>query len=93
MAKIPKKNLDRLEEQRAKLNHRILLLRNRLKSSESKKDTRKKILVGAYFLDTAIKEDKMDEIKSAMAKFLTRNSDRDLFDLEPIPEKTRKLFK
>jgi hypothetical protein len=87
MSKTPKNNLTRLEEQRAKLNHRILLLKNRLKSSESKKETRKKILIGAYFLDNAIKENKMDEIKILMAKFLTRNSDRELFELEPLPEK------
>ena len=86
MSKTSKNNLTRLEEQRDKLNHRILLLKNKLKSSENKKETRKKILIGAYFLDNATKENKMDEIKTLMAKFLTRNSDRELFELEPLAE-------
>ena len=87
MSKTPKNNLTRLEEQRDKLNHRILLLKNKLKSSENKKETRKKILIGAYFLDKATHENNLNEIKSLMSKFLTRNSDRELFELEPLPEK------
>ena len=85
---VSKKYLDRLKEQREKLNSRILLAENKVKSSERKKDTRRKILIGAYYLDSAIKENKMHEVKSIMEKYLKRNSDRALFDLDQITEST-----
>jgi hypothetical protein len=80
--------LTRLKEQREKLDARIQSAEARLKNSERKKDVRRKILVGAYYLDQATKESKMAEIEKAMDKFLTRNSDRTLFDLQPLPENT-----
>jgi large subunit ribosomal protein L7/L12 len=86
MSKLSKQALEKLKEQRDKLNARIQQKEARLKSSERKIDTRKKILIGSYFLDNAIKENKLDEIKSSMDKYLKRNSDRALFDLELLPE-------
>ncbi len=83
MAKI---SLDKLKEQRDKLNARIQQQEARLKQRQRKIDTRKKILVGSYFLYNAIKENKMDEITLAMDKFLTRNSDRTLFNLDPLSD-------
>lgn len=86
MSKLSKQALEKLKEQRDKLNARIQQKEARLKSSERKIDTRKKILIGSYFLDNAIKENKLDEIKSFMDKYLKRNSDRALFDLELLQE-------
>jgi large subunit ribosomal protein L7/L12 len=86
MSKLSKQALEKLKEQRDKLNSRIQQKEARLKSSERKIETRKKILIGSYFLDNAIKENKLDEIKSFMDKYLKRNSDRSLFDLELLPE-------
>lgn len=86
MSKQSKQALEKLKEQRDKLNARIQQKEARLKSSERKIDTRKKILIGSYFLDNAIKENKLDEIKSMMDKYLKRNSDRALFNLELLPE-------
>ena len=86
MSKLSKQQLEKLKEQRDKLNARIQQKEARLKSSERKIETRKKILIGSYFLDSAIKENKLDEIKSFMDKYLKRNSDRSLFDLELLPE-------
>lgn len=86
MSKLSKQQLEKLKEQRDKLNARIQQKEARLKSSERKIETRKKILIGSYFLDNAIKENKLDEIKSFMDKYLKRNSDRSLFDLELLPE-------
>ncbi len=76
--------LQRLKEQREKLDARIHATEARIKSSERKKDTRRKILVGAYYLDIATKENKMDEIKNIMAGYLKRDSDRELFGLHPL---------
>jgi hypothetical protein len=81
-----KQSLEKLKIQREKINNRIQLAESRLKTSERKKDTRKKILLGAYYFDQAIKENKTDDIKSIMDKYLKRNSDRALFDLDLITE-------
>lgn len=78
--------LQRLKEQREKLDARIQAAETRVKNSERKKDVRRKILVGAYYLDKAATENIMGEIKSIMDKYLTRNSDRLLFDLETSSE-------
>ena len=86
MAKMSKHRLERLKEQREKLNSRIQAVEARVKTSERKKDIRKKILVGAYYLDAAEKNNTMAEIKSLMDKYLKRDFDRELFGLEPLPD-------
>ena len=86
MSKASKHSLERLKEQREKLNARIQKKEALLKTSSRKKDTRKKILLGSYYLDHATKENKWDEVKNIMDKYLKRNADRELFDLEPILE-------
>lgn len=79
MANISSHRLKRLIEQREKLDARIHAAEARIKSSERKKDVRRKILVVAYYLDKAAKENSMDEIKEIMDKYLTRDSDKELF--------------
>ena len=82
MGKESKHLLARLKEQREKLNARIQAAEARTKVTEKKQETRKKILVGSYYLDKAVKENKIATLKEVMDKFLTRNSDRILFDLQ-----------
>lgn len=48
-----KTNLDKLLEQRAQLEARIQQARNREAAEERKRDTRRKILAGAYFIKLA----------------------------------------
>jgi large subunit ribosomal protein L7/L12 len=88
MSKLSKSTLEKLKIQREKINSRIQLAESRLKTSDRKKETRKKILIGSYYLDKALKENKLDQIKNSMDKYLSRNSDRSLFDLELITEET-----
>jgi hypothetical protein len=76
--------LQRLKEQREKLNTRIQATEARIKTSERKKDTHRKILIGAYYLDRAMKENKMDEIKAVMDGYLKRDGDRELFGLNAL---------
>lgn len=90
MAKISKERVARLKEQREKLNARIQAAEARLKTSDRKRDTRRKILLGSYYLDKAIKENAMNEVKAIMDKFLTRDSDRVLFDLSIAGKEKRK---
>lgn len=84
MSKLSKQALEKLKSQREKINSRIQATEARLKTSERKKDTRRKILVGSYFLDEAIKENKLSEIKILMDKYLSRESDRALFELTKL---------
>lgn len=83
-----REKLEKLKIQREKINARIQATEARLKTSERKKDTRRKILVGSYYLDKATKENAMADIKAIMEKYLTRNSDRALFAIEPVAEKS-----
>jgi len=87
MTKHSKSLLDKLKNQREKLDARIQSTEARLKTTERKKDTRRKILIGSYYLDKANQENTFDEMKAIMNQYLKRNSDRELFDLEPMAEK------
>ena len=79
--------LQRLKEQRKKLDARIHAAEARVKTSERKKDTRRKILIGSYYLDLAKKENNMASIEKIMGTYLKRDSDRVLFNLNPLPKK------
>jgi len=78
--------IDKLKKQRDVLNARIQKFESAEKARERKRDTRRKILVGSYYLDHANKNNSMNEICNIMDKYLTRNCDRILFNL---PEKTK----
>lgn len=73
--------LEKLKTQKEKLAARIQAAESRNKVAERKKDTRRKILVGAYYLEKLNERGKMDELKTALDKYLTRDSDRLLFEL------------
>jgi hypothetical protein len=78
--------LEKLKAQQLKLQSRIQLMEARTKESERKKDTRRKILLGAYHLDQIRQNNQMDEVKKMMDTYLKRNSDRRLFDLPELKE-------
>ncbi len=73
--------LERLKAQRAKLEARIQAAEARAKHSGPKQDTRRKILVGSYYLEQARKDNQLAELNALMDGFLTRDSDRKLFNL------------
>lgn len=73
--------IEKLKKQRALLDARIQAIQSRHKVSERKKDTRRKILVGAYYLEKAHQNNEWNEVKKLMDTYLTRNIDRVLFDL------------
>ncbi len=81
MSTISKSTLERLKEQRAKIEARIQAVENRSKHAQRKQDTRRKILIGSYYFDKAIKDNKLEDIKKLMDDYLTRDSDRKLFEL------------
>ena len=77
-------NLDSLKKKRDVLNARIRLMQNREQSKERKDNTRRKILIGSYYLDQANKNNSFDDVVKLMDSYLTRDSDRKLFGLTPV---------
>jgi hypothetical protein len=76
--------LDALKKQRDAINARIQLVQNREQSKKRKDDTRRKILIGSFYLEQAVKNNSYSELISTMDTYLTRDSDRKLFELPAI---------
>lgn len=76
--------LETLKQKKEQLNARIQKLESLQKARERKRDTRRKILIGAYFMDKAAEEDGIDALYQQLDGYLKRNSDRKLFNLEPL---------
>jgi hypothetical protein len=51
-----------------------------IKDEERKRDTRRKILIGSYYLSRAKQEGRLNELCSEMLAFLKRDMDRCLFE-------------
>lgn len=77
----PKTTLERLKQQQRMLANRIQKAESRQRENERKQETRRKILVGAYFLNKARQTNNMAELTGQLSTFLTRDSDRALFNL------------
>ena len=82
------KKLENLKKKHAQLNAQIQALEAAEKTRERKRETRRKILVGAYYLDQAREKHQFDALVKVMDGYLNRNSDRVLFDLPPLEEKS-----
>lgn len=78
--------LDVLKKKKEQLNARIQKLESLQKSRERKRDTRRKILIGAYFMEQANGEGSLDSLFQQLDGYLKRNSDRELFHLEPMTQ-------
>ena len=72
-------SLEKLKSQRQKLDARIQKMEAMGKSQTRKQDVRRKILIGAYYLNQAIKEGTVPQLREMMSGFLTRESDKKLF--------------
>lgn len=83
-----KTKLEKLKDQKTKLEARIQLAEAREKVKDRKKDTRRKILIGSYYLDMARKDNTMAELAKIMDGHLTRDNDRILFEL-PAKKKSK----
>ena len=77
--------LESLRKQQEQLKAKIQALEAAETSRERKRETRRKILVGAYYVDKMRAENKFDDLVSLMDGYLTRDSDRVLFNL-PLRE-------
>lgn len=81
--------LDSLKKKKEQLNARIQKLKSLQKSRDRKRDTRRKILIGAYFMDKATEEGSLDSLFQQLNSYLTRNSDRELFCLVPMTQEKK----
>lgn len=81
MSKPTRSSIERLKTQRDQLNAKIQAMEARTKSGERKKETRRKILIGSYYLDKARTEGTFEELRQLMAGYLSRDSDRRVFNL------------
>lgn len=76
--------LQKLKEQKAKLEERIQAAEAREKAKVRKQEMRRQQLVGAYYLELAHKDNTYQDLVNRLSSYLTRNSDRALFDLPPL---------
>ncbi|NBO24629.1 MAG: mobilization protein [Chlamydiae bacterium] len=76
--------IETLKQKKEQLNARIQKLEALQKARERKRDTRRKILIGAYFMDKAAEEGGLDTLFNQLDGYLKRNSDRELFQLDPL---------
>ncbi len=73
--------LEQLLKKQEELKAQIRKEKNKLSQAERKQDTRRKILLGALMIDM-MKKGELDEKKilKRLDSFLSRNTDRQLFD-------------
>lgn len=84
------KRLKTLAEKRAALELEEKRLRARNRKEERRKDTRRKILIGSMLTTYADKNPRYQaRLSLALDRFLTRKSDRDLFDLDASEASSR----
>jgi hypothetical protein len=80
--------LKRLIEERNAVSARIKQEQNKLKSSERKSDTRRKILAGAAVLQWAARDNDFSaKLMTELKIFLVRDADRALFGLPLVGNK------
>lgn len=85
--------IDKLKARHTVLTARIQKMEAAHKTRERKNETRRKILIGSYYLDQARQHGTYDELVKNMADFLTRKSDRALFGLSPVEIKKTDAIK
>jgi|SaaInlStandDraft_6_1057023.scaffolds.fasta_scaffold578457_1 hypothetical protein len=73
--------LTTLKQKQIQIKAQIQLLEAAEKTRDKKRDLRRKILIGTYFLNKAISEDNLDKLYQQMHSHLDKKSDRELFKL------------
>lgn len=83
----PSKKLEALKKKQAQLKSQIDAMEAAEKSRERKRDTRRKILIGAYYFDKAKREESFESLVAQLDGYLKRDTDRALFGLSPVKAK------
>lgn len=78
--------VEALRARKAQIEAEISRLQATARSKSRKADTRKKILIGALILQEMERRQDFDAwVRKLLAEGLTKNRDRALFDLPPLP--------
>lgn len=82
--------LEKLKKQQEQLKARIQALEAGQKTRERKKDMQRKILFGSFMLQRVKEGDSRAlEWQAQLDGYLTRDHDRALFDLAPLPKEDK----
>lgn len=73
--------INAMESKKKQMESHLASLKARSKAEERKKDTRRKILVGSYFIKKFNDSESMDDLRTLMNGYLTDRRDRELFGL------------
>ena len=88
-AKTPEQRLAELEKQQEQIKARIQREKAKLRTTERKRDTRRKIIAGALALEHAGHDPAFGEqLQRILHRYVERPEDRALFDLEPRDDST-----
>ena len=80
----PTERLRKLEESEARIRAEIQRVKGRAAQEARKRDTHRKILIGAMVLDQVQRGEWPEErLQAAMDRFLDKDRDRAVFELEP----------
>jgi septal ring factor EnvC (AmiA/AmiB activator) len=71
--------IKKLDRKLAQIEAQRERFENQIKTKERKTDTRRKILVGAWAIETAKQEGRLDELYKKVGDYLTRDIDKKLF--------------
>ena len=86
----PTERLRKLEESHARIAAEIQRVKGRAAQQARKRDTHRKILIGAMVLDRLRRGDLPEQrFKADMDKFLEKDRDRAVFDLPPRSAKQK----
>ncbi len=85
--------IEKLEKKKGRIEAQIMAKEAREKKEKRKKDTRRKILIGAFIMDQYRKTGKMDRLEKMMDSYLKRDNDRELFNLPVKKSMAPKLEK
>ena len=86
----PNARIEKLKAQRQRISNRIARLRNAERVKERKRETRRKILAGAWVIGRAREDpEAWDRFVTGLDGYLTKPRDRELFDLPPLSENPR----
>lgn len=85
MSKVKSKTIQKMQEQKAKLDARIQQLKNRQAAEERKKSTRQKILAGAFFIKLLGNDLQRVGLRLQEAGYLEPR-DYELFGLSALPK-------
>lgn len=82
--------LEKLLEKEKQLKAKIQAAKSREREKERKLETRRKILIGAMVLEGMKNSEEYEtKIMQNLDKYLTKNKDREIFNLSAIEEKNQ----